>query len=331
MRKKDQRLPLMIEMLTRPGGASINEMCEKLEVKRQQIYDYIRELEELHFPLTQKDDYNGPTNSQRWYIPEGDRYRSFAIKLTPSERMLLRSLLNTDSLYKNSALTQKLGDLKSKVNAVTLYDPRKRVDTAFTSIKGAKDYSGKEDIIDTLLTAIEGSTVCTVTYLAAQAAEAKTYDIEPYTWVNHDNGLYCIAAMPAHNRDIRVLAVERFQRVIRHSDRGFAIPADYNPASYLSQSFGIFIEQPVQVRVRFERDAALYARERTWGTGQSVEELADGAIILSFTAAGLLELKRWALSYGSSALVLEPPELASAVSAECAAMAARYAAGRAAP
>jgi proteasome accessory factor B len=214
--------------------------------------------------------------------------------------------------------------LKSKVNAVTLHDPRKRVTTTYASFKGGKDYCGKENIIDTVLKAIELSLPCTVTYRAANSGEAKTYEIEPYTFVDHGNALYCIAAIPAHNRDIRVLAIERIEKITHHADRSFAIKDGYDPEEYLGASFGIIVEDPVRVRVRFTADAAFYARERVWGQEQTVEEEADGSIILSFTASGLMEIKRWALSFGSAARVLEPENLAASVAAEAEALVAAY-------
>jgi len=324
MNKKAERVPLLIEMLARSGGANMNEICETLRISRQMVYKYLEEIESLHIPITQKDDYNGPTNSKRWFIPEDDYFRSYMIHLSPQERILLRSLLNNDRMYKNGTLAKRLTDLKKKINGVTMCDPIRRATTSYACFKGGKDYRGKEDIIETLLTAIEGSSVCTVTYRAAKGEIDKTYDIEPYTWVDHGNALYCIVACPAYNRNIRILAVERIKAITRHTTRSFQIPPDYSPANYLNDSFGIFIEQPIRVRLRFESDAAPYARERVWGTEQTIEDLDGGAIILSFTASGQLEIKRWALSWGASALVLEPPELVANVRTECAAMADRY-------
>jgi len=40
--------------------------------------------------------------------------------------------------------------------------------------------------------------------------------------------------------------------------------------------------------------------------------------VLSFQTSGLYQVKRWVLSFGSQAKVLEPPELVSAVAQEVA-------------
>ena len=121
-----------------------------------------------------------------------------------------------------------------------------------------------------------------------------------------------------------MLAIERIEKIAHHADRSFTLKDGYDPEEYLGASFGIIVEDPVRVRVRFTADAAFYARERVWGQEQTVEEEADGGIILSFTASGLMEIKRWALSFGSAARVLEPENLAASVAAEAEALAAVY-------
>jgi len=324
MSLKDERLPQIVDMMLRPGGATVKEICDRLKMSRKLFYDYLEDLARENVPVQEKPDYHGNTNSKRWFINTEDYTRAFSIKLSATERLMLRSVLERTRMFEKTELKDTMAALKSKVNAVTLHDPRKRVTTAYASFKGGKDYCGKEDIIDTVLKAIELSLPCTVTYRAANANEAKTYEIEPYTFVDHGNALYCIAAIPAHNQDIRVLAIERIEKITQHADRNYHIRDDYDPEQYLGTSFGIIVEDPVRVRVRFTADAAFYARERLWGQDQRVEEEENGSIILSFTASGLMEIKRWALSFGSAARVIEPAGLAEDIAAEAKALAAAY-------
>lgn len=324
MSKKDERIPQIIDMMLRPGGASINEICERLGIVRKVVSDYINELQDMHVPLRDKPDYHGKTNSKRWIIESEDYANAFSLKLSPTERLMLRSVLSRTRMFEKTQLKDSMDALRRKVNSVTLCDPRKRLTTTYASFKGGKDYCGKEHIINSVLKAIEASVPCTVSYRAANAKEAKSYEIEPYTFVDHGNALYCIVAIPAHNRDIRVLAIERIQKITMHTERTFSIKEGYDPARYLGSSFGIIVEEPVQVRVRFSADAAFYARERVWGKDQNVEDETDGSIILSFRAAGFMEIKRWALSFGSAAQVLEPESLAASVAAEAEALVATY-------
>lgn len=325
MSKKEERLPQILDMMLRPDGTSINEICGRLDISRKMATAYLNDLQANHVPVQDKPDYQGNTNSKRWFVDPKYYTRSFSITLSASERLMLRGILDRTRMFEKTGLKDAMSILKSKVNAVTLHDPRKRVTTTYASFKGGKDYCGKEEIINTLLGAIESSLPCTLTYRAANASEAKTYEIEPYTFVDHGNALYCIAAIPAHNRDIRVLAIERIEKIVRHADRNFTIKDDYDPEQYLGSSFGIVIEDPFRVSVRFAPEAAFYARERVWGKDQLIEDEEDGGITLSFTAAGFVEIKRWVLSFGSAAVVLEPAHLATELAREARALAAVYA------
>ncbi len=315
----------MLDLMLRPGGASIQEMCDRLGISRKVATDYLNDLQGNRIPVQEKPDYHGKTNSKRWFIDPKEYSRSFSIILSDTERLMLRSVLARTKMFEHTELKGNMEILRSKINAVALHDPKRRITTTYASFKGGKDYRGKEEIIDTVLRAIEASVTCTVRYRSANSGGNKTYDIEPYTFVDHGNALYCIVAVPSHNRDIRVLAVERIEAIELHADRPFLLKEGYDPERYLGESFGITVEEPMRVKVRFSREAAFYARERVWGQEQRVEDQADGGIVLSFTAAGRMEIKRWALSFGKEALVLEPLSLARETAAEAEALAATYA------
>lgn len=324
MSKKDERLPVMIDMLLTPKGSSVQEICECLGISRQMFYRYIGDLHDQGIEVDDQVDYDGKTNSKRWRIANPGYLQSFSVKLAPVERLMLRSVLARTRMYAGTSLEGAMNDLKSKVNAVTRFDPKRRVTTTYSSFKGGKDYCGKEAIIDTVLKAIEGSVTCLVTYRAARAETSKTYEIEPYTFVDHGSALYCIAAIPSHDRDIRVLAIERIERIEVLADKVFTVKEGYDPEQYLSASFGIVVEEPVRVRVRFSAESAFYARERVWGQEQTIKDLADGGLELSFVAAGSMEIKRWVLSFGGSALVLEPESLAAEIAEESRLMTESY-------
>jgi len=62
----------------------------------------------------------------------------------------------------------------------------------------------------------------------------------------------------------------------------------------------------IKVKIRFRKRVADYVRERTWHPTQEIVEYGDGELILTMTVNHLLELKRWVLSWGDDAQVLEP-------------------------
>jgi predicted DNA-binding transcriptional regulator YafY len=53
--------------------------------------------------------------------------------------------------------------------------------------------------------------------------------------------------------------------------------------------------------------------ERQWHPSQRIETGANGTIVLSLLVADTLELRRWIMSFGAEAEVLEPVSLRNAI------------------
>jgi proteasome accessory factor B len=312
----------IVELMSRPHGASVKEICERVGCTRTSFYRYKAKLESFRVPLTEKDDYDGNTSSKRWYVDKTVYGNMVPIRLDHMERMMLRSILDRTRFFEKTALKPHMDKLKTKLNVALIHDRAAIVPTTFYSFKGNVSYEGKEEIINCLCESIEERHRCLVTYRAAHETEAKSYEIDPYTLVDHNNALYVVVCIPKYD-SIRILAVERIQNLEKTTNT-FRIPDTFDPANYLQTSFGITVEEPIRVRVRFTKLAAFYVRERTWGQEQTIEEDSDGSIMLSFTAAGTEEIASWILSWGKHAKVLEPESLAIKLKCELEEALARY-------
>lgn len=305
----------IIDLMRRPQGASVQEICTTLGCQRTTFYRYQDKLNAFGIPYYNKDDLQGNTSSKRWFIDENEYKRTIPVKLDHVERMMLRTILGRARIFDGTRLKPRMEGLRAKLNSTLLHDRTKRIATTVYSFKGSVSYEGKEEIIDTLCSCIEEHRRATVSYQAAKAPEPKTYDIDPYTLVDHGNALYVIVAVPKHEGSIRILAVDRIKSLDK-TETTFSIPESFDPEQYLNPSFGIFVEEPIRVVVQFSADSAVYARERTWGQEQSIAELDNGGIELAFTAAGFEEIVRWVLSFGKGARVVTPDELLNRVKQE---------------
>ncbi len=301
----ESRLFELIELMRRPGGASVQEMCDRIGCARTSFYRYETKLQAMNVPVYVKDDYNGNTSSKRWYIDEKAYASSIPIKLDHTERMMLRSIIDRTRIFEKTKLKARMDGLRTKLNAALIHDQIKPLITTHYNFKGTVSYEGKEDIIDTLCTLIEERRLAAVTYQGIGAPEPKTYDIEPLTLVDHNGALYVIVTIPKYERNIRILAVDRIKALEGKQTR-FNVPEDFNPEAYLKPAFGIVIEEPFRVRVRFTGGGAFYAQER----------VDDETVVVSFTAAGLEEIAAWVLSWGPEARALGPETLVEKVKAE---------------
>jgi len=87
----------------------------------------------------------------------------------------------------------------------------------------------------------------------------------------------------------------------------FEIPSSFDFHKLSGSHFGIhWSDDEIKLKILFNKKVAGYLKERKWHPSQRIEENSDGSAVLSLTVNHLLELKRWVLSWGSMAPVLEP-------------------------
>ncbi len=85
---------------------------------------------------------------------------------------------------------------------------------------------------------------------------------------------------------------------------------DFDVDEYFQHSLGAGKSpETAQVKIRFKGWAARYIAEREWHPDQKIKEYKGGRVVLTMTAGWLNEICMWALSFGSSAEVLEPESL----------------------
>ena len=166
-------------------------------------------------------------------------------------------------------------------------------------------------IFKTAHRAIKERKVCTITYRAITTGQIKTYPITPLKFLYYHNGYYLLCRNPNYGH-LLTLAAERIQD-LEITSQTFEPPDDLDIENPIQQAFGITLEDPIDVKIRFSAWQARYIKQRIWHPSQEIEELDNGEIILSFQAGGLYEIKSWILSHGADAEVLEPASLREAI------------------
>ena len=181
--------------------------------------------------------------------------------------------------------------------------------------KGGVDYTGKEEIIDALITAMKSKTVCRVEYRGTGADKPRTHYYSPFRLIAHRDALFVKGwrlwkdEVPPEVHEM-TLAVARIQNIDlqdwTYQDEGSCEEPE-------SKSFGLIEAEPFKVKVAFDRWTACYVSERVWSEDQQITSQDDGGIILEFTSTSWPEVIAWVLSFGPGAKVLEPQELADDV------------------
>ena len=96
-------------------------------------------------------------------------------------------------------------------------------------------------------------------------------------------------------------------------------------SQFSGSHFGVhWGESNVHVKIRFSVEVAPYVLEREWHPSQEIEMYKDGSIVLALTVNHMLELKRWILSWGKNAVVLEPDYFRAEIEMEIQEMSQNY-------
>lgn len=162
-----------------------------------------------------------------------------------------------------------------------------------------------------------------ITHRKAGEEETTRRLVSPYHILNYRGEWYLIGLCSLRNAVVR-FAMSRI-RSARITEEQCAVPEDFNIDDYLGSHFGIMTEErEYAVRIEFSREQAPYVLERTWHPDQSIARSNDGRVTLSFTTNSLFEVKRWVLSWGADARVIEPKALARLVREEMEATIALY-------
>lgn len=190
---------------------------------------------------------------------------------------------------------------------------------------GASDYTKRSELIDQLMVAVEDHLVSLIVYQSDRSTEPVEQEVYPQGFVFHRGSLYLIA-WSSRRGEIRTYKMDRIEDV--HSTKlPAAVPEEFDLAEWLERSFGVFRSGSTElqtIRIHFARDVARYVQESRWHGSQQLTPQPDGSLIAEFSLPDTQEIKRWIMSFGANATVLEPQELVEEISDDLRRMLTRY-------
>ncbi len=141
----------------------------------------------------------------------------------------------------------------------------------------------------------------------ADPAATREHTVEPLGLL-HGQRPYLVAQIVGAQQGASVL---RLDRVREHAvlpdafvrDPGFSLQV------YAQRSFGVWQEEPFAVCLRFIAEAAPDAATFHFHPTQTMEHLADGRLLVRFTAGGALEMCQHLVTWEDAVEVLEPVSL----------------------
>ena len=313
---------LLRTLCARRHGATVAEMAQNMGVSDKTIRRDLEAFQRAGFPLVETVEDHGR--------------KRFSLEPTGGEPGLPLAFDEAVALYVARHLMEPLAGTPfweaarrafRKIKATLSPGALKYVERFgrmfHQTMVGAGDYSKKAEIIDQLMLGIEDSRAVFITYQSLQATEPVTYDIYPYGLSYHRGSLYLVGWAPQHEaiRHWKVDRIEETEVTAFHFQR----PEDFDLHEHFARSFGVFHGGgEVHVKIRFSAEAARYVQESKWHPSQQLSPQADGSLVAEFDLDGTEEIKRWVLSFGRWAEVVEPKELRHELGQEIEGLVARY-------
>ena len=108
------------------------------------------------------------------------------------------------------------------------------------------------------------------------------------------------------------------------SPEAFGRDPAFDLRSYAERSFGTFQEEPVEVELRFDANAAPDAKAFRFHPGQTAVENDDGSLTVRFKAGGIQEMCWHLVTWGEGVTVERPAALRHRLAEMCASLAAHH-------
>lgn len=194
------------------------------------------------------------------------------------------------------------------------------LDQAF-SVKAAGVLAADVTLFGDLLDAVRSCREVRFDYLKLTADKPEQRIVRPHHVGQIEHGWYLIAFDPSR-KAMRTFALQRMSNL--HVERTtFTREPSFNARDHFGGGFGVWSyageeRKKHEVHIRFHGYAARVVAERQWHPTQAIRSLKPDGSVIEFQAdlAGLEEITRWVLSWGSMAKVLEPDELVQRVANE---------------
>ncbi|TMD65921.1 MAG: transcriptional regulator [Chloroflexi bacterium] len=287
-----------------PRGLTTGEIARRTGVNPRTTYRDVRALEAMNVPIYE----------DRGRILIDPNYFIAPVKFTLREAMAL--LMGVRLMHRHAdEADPDMADAFTKLAAVMPAPVAEYVHATVRQMAERPPNPAYSRILQTIALSWAGQKAVRIWYPSADH-EVKPRVIEPYflepSLIGH--GSYVVARDRGLG-EMRTFKLERITRAEQSSDT-YQIPGDFDISRYLAGAWGIFHSgEPVEVRLRFYPPAAARVKESIWHPSQRISEDKKGAVNLTVTVAGTVEITPWILGWGDAVEVVAPRELRDKIAA----------------
>jgi predicted DNA-binding transcriptional regulator YafY len=307
---KSQKFIRILEAVTQPGGASVNDLIDRFGIDARTLRRYLADLRACGLPIVDES-----RDGDRILCVES-RWARATVQLSLAEVLSLHFGRTLFTFLEGTTFASDMRDAIERLQPVVGREDAERtrnLDRKFMAVaEHAKDYAADGDLLDEIISALLFGNPADAEYAPLTRGIGRIYRLEPLTLAVYRQGLY-LFARDVNEDKVKTFAVERFARFSRLRRERFAYPDDFDPRAHIQHAFGITGGDPVDVAATFTHEVSPYVRERRWHASQRVEVLPNGDVRLRLRVANTAELREWLLGFGADVRVEAPPELVESV------------------
>lgn len=315
----EQFVGLLLELGAAHAGLSIADIMERFAVSRRTAERMLAAVGRV-LPLEELAPWED--RRKRWRLK---RIPPILAALSVDELAALQlasSGFDRDGLAAQAAA---LRTLEAKLRAALAASEASRLAPDLEALAEAEGFALRPGprqqispvVFDTLRYAIKARRKVRIDYRYRGTGRTGYQTVHPYGFL-YGSRHYLVAFSEAPRaRDVRMFVL---LNIIAATllDEGFAPRDDFSLKAFAERSFGVFQEAPIRVAWKFSPRAAPDARAYVFHPSQTISDLADGGVLVEFTAGGLREMCWHLFTWSGEVEIVRPKRLAAMMREELA-------------
>ena len=308
---------LAIQLQGRVGGMTINDIEREFDVRRRTAERMRDAVEDAFGPLTRVT-----TGDRKHHWRLQTRSLRGLIQLKPEEFVEIEaaaSHLHRSGLIERSNV---LRDLSTKLRAAQRQDSSDAFEDDFQMLMQVEGLAmhplpriGIEPgLLRTVRSAIKRNQKLDFDYVSRSSGRRSRKLVDPYG-VIYGNRPYLVAQTDRGATPQLWLLTNMSD--VQISEQTFERNEAFKLREFAERSFGVYQEEPLDVELRFDPEAAHGAANFMFHPSQKLRENDDGSMSVEFTAGGIVEICWHLVTWGTSVTVVKPSRLRNYLTDMC--------------
>jgi predicted DNA-binding transcriptional regulator YafY len=293
-------------LLDRERSLSVDEVCNRLGIKKRTLYRDLNVLQRCGMPLWQEP----VGKTVRWRLDDGFR-RTLNVQLSVQEVMalvaaerLLSSMAGTIFATAAETAVQKL----KEPLAAPIRERLSRLTSHVSVSSGpARNLGRHRDELNALLDAVERTLVVELSYQRLGAGLPQMYTVEPHHVHVHGSSVYLVA-WALERKAPRIFLLDRVRRV-KVLPRSFTRRKELPTGVFEQGAFGLWEGKAEHVRLRFKGTAVRIVSEQRLHPTQRITAGPRGTADFEMQVPVSPPLVAWIRGFKGRVEVLGPAQL----------------------